>query len=321
MEELQDAIEDAQYVNAISTQEDGPRPVLAWEKPSAEELEKWKQLKRNDPQAFGLEWTCKSALGFFMFSAFLKDDCDDYLRINFVEEVLRWRRKMVKGPRQLQRKVDRAKRIVSRYLEYQDIEEEEEATDENPVATDDFDVNDNTEQTKLQHQLPPKTEIDEYDLERPPSALKLSEDEFDEMCGANIDPSKAACPVALEGPVRDEILEIMLEIDKTQEGPTNHDDKVAQESHNNNNNNVEKEKKRYSSASKSSISLPEDLFDKAEAIVMESLRRDYWAAFVESHSYQKLLNFLWFQDRPIVPEDFFTMRVLGRGGFGLVTGK
>ena len=33
MEELQDAIEDAQYVNAISNVDDGPRPVLPWPRP------------------------------------------------------------------------------------------------------------------------------------------------------------------------------------------------------------------------------------------------------------------------------------------------
>ena len=41
MEELQDAIEDAQYVNAIATQEEGPRPVLAWEIPTEEQLAAW----------------------------------------------------------------------------------------------------------------------------------------------------------------------------------------------------------------------------------------------------------------------------------------
>jgi len=62
-----------------------------------------------------------------------------------------------------------------------------------------------------------------------------------------------------------------------------------------------------------------DLFDKAEAIVVECLRKEYWQSFCESEHYKKLRNFLWYQDRRVVPEDFFVMRVLGRGGFGLVT--
>jgi hypothetical protein len=63
------------------------------------------------------------------------------------------------------------------------------------------------------------------------------------------------------------------------------------------------------------------VFDDAERVVMESLRRDYWESFLESEHYRKLKNFLWYRDRPVVPGDFFVMRVLGRGGFGLVNGE
>ena len=64
----------------------------------------------------------------------------------------------------------------------------------------------------------------------------------------------------------------------------------------------------------------DSLFDKAETVVMESLRRDYWDAFLQSEEFRRAKNFLWYQDRPVVPEDFYIMRVLGRGGFGLVNG-
>jgi hypothetical protein len=30
---------------------------------------------------------------------------------------------------------------------------------------------------------------------------------------------------------------------------------------------------------------------------------------------------MWHRDRKVADDDFFLMRVLGRGGFGLVTGK
>jgi len=68
------------------------------------------------------------------------------------------------------------------------------------------------------------------------------------------------------------------------------------------------------------ISLKFDFFNRAEQVVMESLSRDYWNAFVQSPYWTKLQHFLWYQDRRVVPDDFFVMRVLGRGGFGLVTG-
>ena len=70
-----------------------------------------------------------------------------------------------------------------------------------------------------------------------------------------------------------------------------------------------------------SSALRSDLFDEADIIVMASLRRDYWRKFLASPEYTKLKNFLWYQDRRVVPDDFFVMRVLGRGGFGLVTGE
>eukprot|EP00568_Trieres_chinensis_P014499 CAMPEP_0183325702 /NCGR_PEP_ID=MMETSP0160_2-20130417/80212_1 /TAXON_ID=2839 ORGANISM="Odontella Sinensis, Strain Grunow 1884" /NCGR_SAMPLE_ID=MMETSP0160_2 /ASSEMBLY_ACC=CAM_ASM_000250 /LENGTH=57 /DNA_ID=CAMNT_0025493529 /DNA_START=127 /DNA_END=296 /DNA_ORIENTATION=- len=51
MEELQDAIEDAQYVNAISNVEDGPRPVIPWEKPTEEQIAEWKdRLRKRDKE-------------------------------------------------------------------------------------------------------------------------------------------------------------------------------------------------------------------------------------------------------------------------------
>lgn len=65
--------------------------------------------------------------------------------------------------------------------------------------------------------------------------------------------------------------------------------------------------------------LPGDLFDRAEILVAESVREKHWAGFQRSEYHAKMLNFLWFQDRTVVEEDFFVMRVLGRGGFGLVT--
>ena len=66
--------------------------------------------------------------------------------------------------------------------------------------------------------------------------------------------------------------------------------------------------------------LRDDVFDIAEALVMESIKKDYWEGFLESEEYAKLKNFMWYGDRRVEQDDFFTMRPLGRGGFGLVTG-
>jgi hypothetical protein len=56
-----------------------------------------------------------------------------------------------------------------------------------------------------------------------------------------------------------------------------------------------------------------------DAIVIETLQRQYWNSFNESEQHKKMDNFHLYRDRTEVPEDFFMLRVRGRGGFGLVT--
>jgi hypothetical protein len=102
MEELQDALEDAQYVNAINLT-DGPRPIAAWDDPSEDTLEEWKNKKLKEwsgnlkdkeesPEPFTFDWILQSALGFFMFASFVKDSEDHYFHMNFIEEILHWRK-------------------------------------------------------------------------------------------------------------------------------------------------------------------------------------------------------------------------------------
>jgi len=63
------------------------------------------------------------------------------------------------------------------------------------------------------------------------------------------------------------------------------------------------------------------IVQKVQAIIYESLKRDYAEAFkANSKQYNRMRNFFWYQDRRVVYDDFYVMRVLGRGGFGLVSG-
>eukprot|EP00545_Synedropsis_sp_CCMP1620_P011316 CAMPEP_0119004162 /NCGR_PEP_ID=MMETSP1176-20130426/987_1 /TAXON_ID=265551 /ORGANISM="Synedropsis recta cf, Strain CCMP1620" /LENGTH=684 /DNA_ID=CAMNT_0006955841 /DNA_START=247 /DNA_END=2301 /DNA_ORIENTATION=+ len=331
MEELQDAIEDAQYVNAISTQEDGPRPVLAWDIPTEDQLEAWKEkVERKNKNAYSLEWTLSSAIGLFLFSAFLKETQNDHLRINLCEEVIRW--KKLRG----RQRVDKAKRIIATYLKPQ-----------------------------TSSSLTPKTEIDEYDLERTVPQL----DDIETYMSQNFDISTQNSCVGLHGPVLDTIFTKMQAVEQARasykrekekqkaEEPqleesgngecpfTEHDHEEEEEQQLDVRQQTREDSTRSHSHSHSgdvskdlSISrhsaqirlvtkkpdvgpryLSDDVFDIAEAIVMESLRKQYWGAFLESDQYIKLMHFLWYQDRRVSPEDFFVMRVLGRGGFGLVT--
>jgi hypothetical protein len=396
MEELQDAIEDAQYVNAIATQEEGPRPVLSWDIPTEEQLVDWEQKVRvqssksrhsrssskapsvssssaQHVEAFSCDWYLSSAMGLFLFSDYLKEDCSDYLRINFVEEVLRWR--SLRG----KHRVERAKKIVQVYLK------------ELPV--------DDVTGTQV---LPEKTHIDEFDLCRsdPP---KMAPAELQRLANLSWDKQKTTNCLGLQGVVVEEVQaniraveKVMLSGNRRSNSSASKTDATAiaaaaamgreeppKEQRFSNPNEpfptatqrssdmttasapaaasgpyvpgnislasgdeqsvasgssaptsqrdlaLRRQMEKYSSLReltqsyrvKTDAFLPSSVFDQIDALVVDSLRKEYWEGFIQSQQYSRLRNFLWFQDRRVVPDDFFTMRVLGRGGFGSVIGK
>jgi hypothetical protein len=314
MEELQDAIEDAQYVNAIATQEEGPRPVLAWEIPDEEQLATWESTIREKspsdaPESLSIHWCLESAIGFFLFSAFLKEQCNDYLRINFAEEVIRW--KKLRG----KHRVERAKKIIEVYLK------------ELP-----------TDEVTGEQVYPEKTQIDEFDLTREFPKLGMSKEEFEKFFSTHLDQTKAKNCLWVCGPSLDEVYVTIKGVDKAvalqkRSTPTIRIpmDDVPPESgsaEDSSSFHLRQQKEKFSSLKqltnswkeKKDSHLPDTLFDKVEAVVIESLRREFWDGFLQSENIKKMKNFLWFQDRDVVPDDFFTMRVLGRGGFGLVIG-
>eukprot|EP00934_Nitzschia_sp_Nitz4_P008017 Nitzschia sp. Nitz4//scaffold185_size43419//31493//33748//NITZ4_007306-RA/size43419-augustus-gene-0.66-mRNA-1//1//CDS//3329539724//8007//frame0 len=333
MEELQDAIEDAQYVNAIATQEEGPRPVLSWEIPTEEQLALWQTKVRQSTQTsdvtpFTPDWYLSSAIGFFLFSAYLKEECHDYPRINFIEEVIRWNK--LRG----KHRVDRANKIIEVYLKKLPLDE-------------------NTGQQVF----PQHTEIDEYDLRRPPpeTRSKMSDADFKALYAKSWDPTKSCNCLGLQGPAVNELIFSLQDLETTlskksaantrkstpvipsnmramhsqEEALDGKDDSstVSNTSAPPTSNDIARRQlEKYASLreltkiNKDQIddTLPNSIFDKVDSLVVESLRQEYWAGFLESEQYKRLLNFLWFRDRRIVPDDFFTMRVLGRGGFGSV---
>jgi len=67
MEELQDAIEDAQYMNAMN--DSTPRPTKAWQFPTNAEVADYvnRRLSKN-PRSLDLDVVCEGSLGFFMVS-------------------------------------------------------------------------------------------------------------------------------------------------------------------------------------------------------------------------------------------------------------
>jgi len=333
MEELQDAIEDAQYVNAIASVEDGPRPVLPWEIPTEEQLASWKQSKNKtggSPAPFEFEWTLSHPLGFFLFSAYLKEECHDYVLINFMEEVARW--KSTQG----RFRAEKTSFIASNYLlspkmavkvntasaqTHATSEESTTTAGEGEAAPEGAAEPAEVDMPKFE--LPPKTEISEHDLCRDP--VELSAEERKELSSKNSDPTKNC--IAVGGEV---LQTILSKLDKLRSTP-GYDSLPAYSCHSKNGGDSDgnsssdeipssdSSKERTRLLSLMSNDLPQNLFDCAEVIVAENVREKHWAGFEGSEYYTKLLNFLWIQDKKVVEEDFFVMRVLGRGGFGLVT--
>jgi len=176
---------------------------------------------------------------------------------------------------------------------------------------------------------PSKKHITELDLCRSLRTsldkCSLSPEELLHLLAENIDSANTASPIGIQdGPVLRKALcrcgfpvadddddEQNATTTNQQESPTteleepNHD-KDADE-----NNQVEE-------TDDSSNMGDLDVFDCIELVVMESLKQDYWKDFLASKEYQRLLHFWWNRDQTVVEEDFYLMRVLGRGGFGLV---
>lgn len=64
MEELQDAIEDVQYLQAVNSKDSGPSPTEPWPFPSEKALEEFNTERiKKDPKCFSLERICSGVLG------------------------------------------------------------------------------------------------------------------------------------------------------------------------------------------------------------------------------------------------------------------
>mmetsp|Transcript_2573 Transcript_2573/g.4849 ORF Transcript_2573/g.4849 Transcript_2573/m.4849 type:complete len:587 (-) Transcript_2573:39-1799(-) len=88
MEELQDAIEDAQYVNAMS--DEGPKPSKEWPYPHKQTLNDWKAAK--SPDFFNLEKLCEMSMPLYMLSRYVKEETSYSAEMLFIEDCCRYRR-------------------------------------------------------------------------------------------------------------------------------------------------------------------------------------------------------------------------------------
>lgn len=327
MEELADAIEDAQYVNAIASQDEGPRPVIRWETPDTDELERWEaSLKAtaatSSARPLNFEWTCQNPIGYFLFSSFVKDRAateeNDFPRMNFCEEVLRYR-----AIKSKQGRLEKLGSIAKDFLGFQS--QSKTFTETTAESTGD-------EQTTQYYQwiLPPRTEIDETNLCRSPDMAGVDDETLRAFCDF---PIKSESCIGLKGQVRQDILKVVEEgaallrwksKEVLVEEYRRHKAQSQRFSPNQTQSTLPRSESTSTLITSQTSSHPDAmtsfLLDKAEAVIMESLKRTHWDKFVQSPEWLRCRQLLWYQDRPVIADDFFIMRVLGRGGFGLVNG-
>ena len=65
---------------------------------------------------------------------------------------------------------------------------------------------------------------------------------------------------------------------------------------------------------------PDDLWDKLDAVIFDCIVKAEGEKWRQHWTYEKLLQFMCIQNKPVVNDDFGLFRTLGRGGFGLVNG-
>jgi hypothetical protein len=304
VEDLYDLIETSTLENEYHG---GLRPVIPWEKPSEEELAAWRKRKlvssiekydeKKDSSRtvpFSIEWFLQLEIGLYLFSVFIKDTANDYVRINFCEEVYRFKKNSSR------RGLRRAMIIVKNFLT-----SPEKYPKTNCVRIP---------QPEDINEYP--TEINEIDLARVrPATPALTSEQLKAAMENNMDyPTCSESIVGLKGSHLEEVVKKIQELEGKNEQYPPPQEAPAE------NGTAKKILEKADDVESCDAGSGSTLFDVIECIVLESLRRDYWDAFVASPQYKRLLDFLWYQDRRVVPDDFFPMRVLGRGGFGLVKG-
>lgn len=78
MEELQDAIEDARYVNAMH--DETPKPTKDWNWLSIDEMSSFMtKISFKEPQMLELDTICHDSLGFYLYIDFVKQNGDPVL--------------------------------------------------------------------------------------------------------------------------------------------------------------------------------------------------------------------------------------------------
>jgi len=290
MDELQDAIEDAQYMSAVH--EDTLKPTKRWKYPSAERTREFiERLEAHKADALGFDALAAQCLGLYQMYTFCTSEVDAArpeaeqqkhetdadgdagpgalapaakVVMAFMTDVIRYKRARSVGARhELFISMFRSFFRAERSVEYNGVEGGE-----------------------LWRPLP---KVDPADVEQ--------------AYAAGFDEAAALHGVVTALPIQGEEVERVVSAYENVKGYS-HDELRGS-----------KELRRSVHAS-----LRGDLFDMLDYMCALFMSKHVYPAFRASPSFDRLMKFLCIQQQPVTEDDFGLFRIIGRGGFGLVHG-
>mmetsp|Transcript_1331 Transcript_1331/g.2158 ORF Transcript_1331/g.2158 Transcript_1331/m.2158 type:complete len:599 (-) Transcript_1331:316-2112(-) len=108
MDDLQDAIEDAQFINAMH--DDTPKPTKEWKFPTLEEVDAYvNKLREKNPYLLELEGICSTCLGLYLYVKYLKESGDKTYG-NFLYDIAKFRNSPPF------KRIDAARAVMRHYL-------------------------------------------------------------------------------------------------------------------------------------------------------------------------------------------------------------
>ncbi|OQR93192.1 receptor kinase [Thraustotheca clavata] len=289
MDELQDAIQDAQYIGAMV--DPRPRPTLAFYQPTAQELAEFNSTQsRQNLDWLGIEALLSQPLGFYLLRRFCEAEAHGVEKLEFLQEVHSFR-----NIPQHNRQLNKAKAIYAKYCdEAVCVVKQQQPVAHTPnrkSSNDPFSTGHSTQSTVGS---PRSSTVAAANVRAPGEANFAWKKEYhmtmEEGTHLYLSYKSDSHILGVSGPI---LTSIRSTLDQEEEVSLDND-------------------------AKSNIDIT--LFNQLEACVVSSLDVVHMQGFRASPFHIRLVNFLFLQSRPISEDDFSLLRVLGRGGFGMVNG-
>ncbi|KAF0696390.1 Aste57867_12856 [Aphanomyces stellatus] len=284
MDELQDAIQDAQYIGAMA--DPRPRPTVPFYQPSPQELTEFtdKYAAHHWPT---LESYLSQPLGFYLFRRYCEAEAHDVEKLLFLQDVYAYR----KIP-QHNRRVLKAKTIFATYCNSSHQVSSRASTTASLTTT--TTAGDPATPSSVAADTA-ATNMNGTPRTHPMAAKNPGETNYVWKRESDMTMAMARelyCTFKSEASLLGVKGDIIEEVGK-QLDDVNLD-------------------------AASPVLLR--LFDELEACVLSALESIHMEGFKASLFFKRLMHFLLLQQREIGEDDFSLLRVLGRGGFGMVNG-